>query len=236
MYIIRQLLKIGLEHKLCEDALFFIENEKYIFTSIFDGCSSGIESNFASNLFSKIFRTSINNIVDTNHINLESLNDEILRDVIFKLKQIKNLLNLSDYELLSTFIFLIFDKEKSELIITISGDGSYIINDELVTIDQNNQPNYLIYNINKIYNDIKKTFTISKYEGFVKNIAIMSDGIDSFKNSTNEFDNDLPVNKLLKENKLIKSEAMLSRILNILNKEGYYNFDDLSIVRIINEE
>ena len=71
----------------------------------------------------------------------------------------------------------------------------------------------------------------------------MSDGIESFKKlNEDNFNNWLTqdehnflVDKLLIDKKLLKSDAMLARKMNILENKGYNHFDDLSIIRIIDE-
>ena len=79
----------------------------------------------------------------------------------------------------------------------------------------------------------------------ITNFAIMSDGIVSFKklNDTNSINNWLTddeekflIDKLFVDSKLSKSDAMLPRKMNILEKKGYNHFDDLSIMRIISDE
>lgn len=56
---IRTVLKKGTDHLVnCEDDLFFSNYyDKYYVGAIFDGCSSGIKSHFASSLFGKILQT-----------------------------------------------------------------------------------------------------------------------------------------------------------------------------------
>ena len=59
MFKIREIVKIGSEHKQCEDSIFNMVKDDYIFMAVFDGCSGGVDSHFASNLFKKIMKKTI---------------------------------------------------------------------------------------------------------------------------------------------------------------------------------
>ena len=111
--------------------------------------------------------------------------------------------------------------------------GAYMINDEIYNIEQNNQPDYLSYHLLDDIDDIYKSFHIRKGFSQLKNFAVMSDGIYSFKKDNN-LDCIIPIKKLLRDDALINSEAMLPRICNILKNDGYNHYDDLTIVRLIN--
>ncbi len=138
----------GILHKtFCED--YFIDeiiSKKYRILCVFDGCSSGKDSHFASALLGKCVLASSK---QTN-FNQEPLS--ILQDIIFKtilnLKQTKENLNLQTDELLSTLILLLLDTEKQEATIIAIGDGFISVNKKVTLIEQNNQPNYLAYYIN----------------------------------------------------------------------------------------
>ena len=247
-YVIREVLRIGSEHKQCEDSnlsmTFRYENQNLYFLIAFDGCSGGVDSHFASNLLKKCFRWAFENSYllkqESGNItawNLEYLTQSIFKSVIQKLKETCVILNLRTDEILSTVVYTVvryspINITNNEYYTVISGDGAYMVNDKLTVIDQHNEPNYIAYHLDKSFDDIWNTFTVVYGTEDINNFAVMSDGIQSYKKD-NKYDNELPIQKLLKEDKIIQSEAMLPRICNILNNEKYYHYDDLSIVRLI---
>lgn len=240
--MIRTVIRRGSEHKQnCEDAFFHIENEGYVFAGVFDGCSTGHNSYFASELLAKIMSaTTSSNYHDENTENIANL---ILHETFEKLKTIRNELNLQTNELLSTIVFLI--NFGSKYTIVMVGDGAYMIDGHLTKIrSEGNAPDYLAYHLDEDFNKIWKSFHIisGETEG---DIAIMTDGYDSFRKTENGMNRDLSseeyenvLDTLLLEKKLIKSQAMLSRLLNILENEmpGLFHFDDLTIIRFIKDE
>jgi hypothetical protein len=232
--LIKTLLKKGSSHKLCEDSFFYrIYNEK-IFIATFDGCSSGKESHFASNLFKKIFNKSIISSINNDCINC--LTNENLLKVIFHefyiiLKDIQQTLGLSNDEILSTIVFSMIDLKSNETYFLVSGDGMYSFNKILQKIDQNNTPDYISYHLQEDFEKVWKTFTIKFFNDKIFDISVSSDGLDSY----NEIENiDIsPIDSYLFQENFIKSEVMLSRVYNILENKGFSHYDDLSIVRVI---
>ena len=230
MYVIREILKIGSDHKQCEDSTFKMVMDDYVFMAIFDGCSGGVDSHFASSLFKKILRKVIEESLVFKGTPNE-ISKIVLNKFFISLIAIKNILTLNLDEILSTIVFSITDLSTKESFIIVSGDGAYMINEELVEVDQNNQPDYIAYHLNKTFENVWSTFYTQNYSD-VDDISVVSDGIFTFKNE-GILSIEEPINSLLKEQKLIKSEAMLPRLCNILDRKGYYHYDDLSIVRLI---
>ncbi len=240
--LIHTLLKRGTIHKdFCEDFLLdFHLNKQYYLGAIFDGCSTGKDSHFASTLWSKIFIKSCEN-TDFNS-GIEELHKSILYKSIIKLNEIKKLLSLNTNELLSTIIFMLIDKIENKARIIVIGDGFLNINGKKYDVDQSNTPDYLSYHISKLlnYDDFDKWYT--KFENKfdipeIENLSIASDGILKFKRygSENEInDKDFSeISFLVDDNYLINNKAMLSRKFNILkNKKKSETFDDLAIIRI----
>lgn len=246
-YVIRDVLRIGSEHKQCEDSNFsitFNQEDDYIYFLIaFDGCSGGIDSHFASNLMKKCFRWAFENNYllkpesKIQNQNLEFLSKSLFKMAIQKLKEVCVILNLRSDEILSTVVYTVVRyvpifSPTCTYYTVVSGDGAYMVNDKLTVIDQHNEPNYIAYHLDKSFDDIWNTFTITSGYDEITNFAVMSDGIQSYKKDF-QYNNELPIQKLLKEDKLIQSEAMLPRICNILGNDKYYHYDDLSIVRLM---
>jgi len=115
MKIISQLgVRRGEDHEtFCEDFAVEFENEKYHYGAILDGCSSGVDSHFASSLFGKIFNQLFRDTVGEGKQLFETPIKEatfIMIEFYQKLKNIKESLNLSLSELHSTIIFSVYDK------------------------------------------------------------------------------------------------------------------------------
>jgi hypothetical protein len=230
MFVIREILRMGSDHKQCEDSIFKMVKDEYIFMATFDGCSGGVDSHFASNLFKKILRKSIEENLFLKG-SPEEISKVVLKKFFISLIAITNILTLNLDEILSTIIFSITNFNTKESFIVISGDGAYMFNGELLEIDQNNTPDYIAYHLNETIENVWNTFHTKNLKD-TKDLSLMSDGIFSFKKE-NISSTEEPIKSLLIEDKLIKSEAMLPRICNILDKNGYYHYDDLSIVRLI---
>ena len=229
--LIKTILKKGNSHKLCEDSFFYrIYNEK-IFIATFDGCSSGTESHFASNLFKKILNKSIVSAINNDDIYNVNLLKIIFHDFFNILKNIQNTLSLNVDELLSTIVFSMIDLKNNETYFLVSGDGIYSINKRITRIEQNNTPDYISYHLNQTFHDVWKTFHLSIFNEEIKDISVSSDGLDSYINNNNlEISH---INSFLFDENFIKSEVMLSRVYNILENKGFTHYDDLSIVRVI---
>ena len=245
MFLIRKVLKRGIDHNLsCEDSLCFVEHNGYYFPAVFDGCSTGINSYFASELMSKIFKKIINELP------YEIAYLDIAKHIIGKmqsyLRSFQLFFNIEQAELLSTMIFGVLDVTNDKGYIVFIGDGMATINNEIVIIDQNNTPDYLAY-----YLDLKISlddFWINhckvKMFSKIEDISIASDGILSYQRKyqneagiftidNSQVPSEIAIKSLCQNNDLIKSEVMLPRKHNILERDGYFHSDDVSIVRII---
>lgn len=232
--LIRTLLKKGTDHLVtCEDDLFVFKNEVMTVCAVFDGCSTGIKSHFASTLYSKILNKNIFHVLkwDANLVS-EDFIKILLFKFIYDLKKVKEDLYLKDIELLSTFVIAVIINNK--VTILVSGDGGFNIDDKEYKFDSvDNAPNYLSYHLEEdIEETCKNEIQQFVFEDF-KKLSIFSDGLYSFRKVAEEGVIEKITNTFLAEENLLSSEAMLSRKYNMLIKEGYSNYDDLSIIRII---
>ncbi len=247
---IRTLLRRGVAHKdFCEDFLMTQNlNNRFFIGAIFDGCSSGVESHFASALLAKIIRNvcRILSLNDVSEFTRDTLSREILFQTVGAMKIVKHDLHLSTQEMLATIILLIKNNITDNGIIVCLGDGYISVNGDEIEIDQDNRPDYLTYHIeniknrgefNKWYNTQDGVFLFDK----VENITISSDGILTFRSDLIGGTADKisgaqinPVDYLVNDTYLQNNKLMLSRKCNILkNKYGLENYDDISIIRLI---
>jgi len=241
-----QLIRRGAIHKdFCEDFLFThrIKN-RYSIYAVFDGCSTGIDSHFASALLAKTIKAELEFIDKEDLESSELLLDALVYQSTQSLKEIRNALMLSTDELLSTLIVFVLDENTNSGHILAFGDGHVSINGTDYQIDQDNQPEYIAY-----YLDMINTF--EDYEKYVADcarkfkveklteVSISTDGINTFQKSelveTTETVPD-PIAYLLHNDFLRNNTAMLSRKCNILkSKFGLVNQDDIALIRILNK-
>ncbi|MCK9415897.1 protein phosphatase 2C domain-containing protein [Candidatus Dojkabacteria bacterium] len=238
--IIRSVLKKGTDHPVnCEDDLFFSIAEPYYIGAIFDGCSTGKKSHFASNLYSKILNKVLNTktyqMFDDGDYSLEDIAKQTFVKFFNKLKKIKHILSLNDLEILSTFIVAIVKNNQAYII--VSGDGCIVADDKEIKLESiENAPDYLAYHLNeKVFDVYENNIKKFKFDNIQNGLSICSDGIYSFRNPDSSKAYSNVIEDLLYDKKLIDSEAMLARKYNILtnSKNGFSNYDDLSIVRFV---
>ncbi|KPH12811.1 hypothetical protein [Chryseobacterium sp. ERMR1:04] len=115
-------LQIGDYHiNHCEDFLITknIGNDK-ILCAVMDGCSTAMDSHFASTLIGKVLRKiaieiGYKELYESNN-NLTDIDAElksIVKDVFKELISLKNQLMLDEKELLSTLTILLYNKKKT---------------------------------------------------------------------------------------------------------------------------
>jgi len=240
---IHKLIQRGTNHDdYCEDFVFATQINNFIIAGVFDGCSSGKDSYFASALFGKIIKKNAEKIDFSNFKNTE----EILKNLILTAaKTVKNFAENNDFkidELLSTIILLVIDISRNVGNIICIGDGFLSINGMDTNIEQNNQPDYFAYHLFKFENidDFENWFEKFEnkfYFNEIKDITISTDGILSYiKNKIMEEKMELSeiTDFLTKDKRFFNNKSMLQRKANILkNIYGFENMDDLGIVRIM---
>lgn len=250
----------GENHPLCsEDFLYLHETDHFIYGAVFDGCSSGTDAHFSSTLFGKCLKKVLvfNTPPQIGDTPLRKHSYDILHQTFSNLLFVISTLKLSWEELLSTFLFCVYSKEKDEAVIIIMGDGVVAINDEIFIIDQNNAPDYPIYFLNQLQADdfsswIEKIATIYQASN-PKNIAISTDGILSFrafkgeqiKNPTQPQENSASDNQLISSDSEIprilmveslnggtSASPLFSKVESLLYQNNWAVIDDLSLIRL----
>lgn len=246
-YQIRTLVRKGDDHPVwCQDnfAVYDYTDSKFLITGIFDGCSTGKDSQFAAQLCGKIFKQTGAYINGQYNIPLIAGAKLFIWEFIKRLKRVKQDLWLLADELRSTCIFHFYDYAENKSFIACLGDGCVNINGELNNIDSDNKVNYPIdypdeYFENALPTAFATVWLDDQYKYFIvenpKDISICSDGISSFTNHKLEKpDYNVPVNFLLNDMKYFnRKDNMLANKHQILKQEGWVNKDDLSIVRIV---
>ena len=236
-------LNIGEFHTIhCEDFLIdeqIATNEKLI--AVLDGCTMGTESVFASILFGKILRDIskkkfyeefISNVSVDSKLKLK----EVLKELINKIKVIKNQLGLETNELLSTLIIGIINTKYSTAEFLTIGDGLICVDGKLTEYEQNDKPDYLGYHLKDDFNNWFENQNQKLSISYFKDLSICTDGIFTFKNLKNK-DNkkseDEIIQYLLIDNEYSEFDNFLDRKIRSL-KEKYNHIvtDDLAIIRV----
>lgn len=204
-------------HNSCEDSLFVKESDLYIWGGIFDGCSTGKNSHWASQTFSYIFSKHVNPIQNSNLM-------LVRKDLITMMET----LNINYMNLLSTCMLFFYDKFSKALDVRVFGDGCYYVDDVEYEIEQNNIPDYMAYHLDsqQSFKEFLDMYPAATYYN-VSNFRICSDGIksisiDQFHTSTKD-----PIATLFQRP---TSPNFLQRMWNILHRERFIISDDLSII------
>lgn len=209
-------------HNSCEDSLLVVENESSIDGIISDGCSTGINSHFASQAFCYAFQVAGRSGPFTE--------DYAVVAVKKRIRELVAHLGISSAHVLATCMLFHYNKLDKVLRIRVFGDGYYYVNGKEYEIDQNNTPDYLGYHLHDTYGEfgvyLNKCPEI--YYENVDNFIICSDGIKSIQRSQFAEITGGPTPIVLFSNP--QSTNYLARMWNLLKREHYTLSDDLSII------
>lgn len=206
----------------CEDNFLVVEQGSIIYGGIFDGCSTGIHSAWASQTISYIVNFAIEQEIDI-------LSDNFINYCLLsELEYMSERLNISHINFLSTCILFKYDKTNNIFSIRTFGDCYYYLNDIEYVVDQNNTPDYLGYQMfSKNREEFFKKYPILTYKE-VKKFIVTSDGIEKINISQFLYPKHKEPLSLLFHTP--SSNNFLQRMWNILKKEGYTVDDDLTII------
>lgn len=237
-------IRIGDYHQNnCEDHLYINEYGKnMILCAVMDGCTTALESHFASTLVGKILKKiciekGYKDFIDPD--NLEDIDENlksILKNLLIELKSIKNALMLDTKELLTTMLIMLINKKSEEGLILAIGDGFAIVNGNKHEFDQDNKPDYLGFHLSedfeKLYDSLEQKIKFNK----IIDISIATDGIFTFEKvkpakSNEDIDT---IDFLTIENTNQDQDEMLTlKLKKLEHKYGLVPTDDFSIIRII---
>ncbi|MBP2619659.1 protein phosphatase 2C domain-containing protein [Chryseobacterium jejuense] len=236
-------LQIGDYHtNHCEDHLLIKKiNSNKIVCAVMDGCSTAMESHFASTLVGKILRKII---LETGYRelyekNIQSGIDEQLKEIIKRLFDeiifLKKHLMLDEKELLTTLIILLYDATDNKGIILSIGDGVICINGKITEFDRDNKPDYFTYHLNANFEEWYASQAQKILFEKLEDISIATDGILTFskiKNTDSESINFIEYLMINSSNN--DSEEMLNKKMKTLeHRYGMKPTDDLAIIRLI---
>lgn len=227
-----------------EDCTFHAEcGQNQVLLALMDGCSSGIDSHFASQLIAKILKKIAHEETYLSFAqNMHKSNKDLLNDIskkLFKqLVEIQQLLQLSKYELLSTVMLVIANTEKQTAELLIAGDGLVCIDGKFIEFENDNVPNYPAYHLHSDFQFWFENQTIRKSIPSFKDISISTDGIFTFSAfdqlSYPHISEKQIMHALFKEYPTDENHNILHKTLvNIEKTFGLKPNDDLSIIRLI---
>ena len=204
-------------HNSCEDTVLAVETEHVIYGGVFDGCSSGKNSHWASQTLAYLFEYSF------------GLSDGIISLTLARMEDIARVTGTNVVNFESTAILFHYHKETKKLRVRAFGDGIYFVNGVEYEIDQNNTPDYMAHYMfvrGLQVLDYYKRNPIQEYEN-VDNFQICSDGLKAINTNQYEKTDREPMSLLLAPP---TSENYLKRMWNILHREKFTLSDDLSII------
>lgn len=237
MKVYHGICKGAMHPVFCEDFLISQSHENYFLGAVFDGCSGGKDSHFASalmgKLLSKAFQKSINSSFLENQPSPHDLTKYLLKSLFEDMQQSQQQLQLERREMLATLILLTYEARQKQLFIQVIGDGVVAIDGEIHEIDQQNTPDYMAYHLDKsfaeYYASLGQYFACQQPQ----DVSIATDGISTFRSIKTDLPEGFdPVDFLLKNTMFTNLPNMVQRKLVILQKRyGFQPGDDVSMIR-----
>lgn len=210
-----------------------------------DGCSTAMESQFASILTGKILRKictgkSYEEMYNKNCQNtLEEELKDILKHLFKEMAAVKNALLLDEKELLTTLILLLYDQKENQGMVLCIGDGLVCINGKITEFENGNKPDYFAYHLKEGFEAWYRKQTQKIIFNNLMDISIATDGIGTFSKvrKADAEENIHPVEYLCINNEYHDSQEMLFRKLKKLEHHyGIKPTDDLAVIRIVNPQ
>ncbi len=207
-----------------------------------DGCSTAMESQFASALTGKILRKialgkSYEEMYRKDRRDtLEEELQEIMKQLFNEIIAVKNTLFLDEKELLTTLLILLYDQKENKGIVFCIGDGLVCINGKIAEFENGNKPDYFAYHLKEDFENWYQNQTQIIIFDDLQDISIATDGISTFSKmrKADAEENIHPVEYICIDKEYYNSEEMLFRKLKKLEHHyGMKPTDDLAVIRII---
>lgn len=230
-------------HDFCEDSFHYTERDGWVICGVFDGCSDGINSHFASQLHAYSFRNILSKywsehlqLMDANRIIPVNLINGLGILLATNVLAMTQAMSVHELENLSTAVLALYNVRSKHLVVKFIGDGAVCVDGVMHRVDSGpaNTPSYLGYL------DVDETDQIEDEDIYpvkiftdVKSFSLCTDGIDYIRHPHKSVEE--CIHFLLQDTTLLPSAKMLPRKCNILTKEGAQFNDDITIIRYINE-
>lgn len=225
----------------CEDAYFHVQKDEWLICAVFDGCSGGLRSHFASQLHAYCMREVVNfnwrrwYEYMQGTVDASAVAASLFANVGNRLNSIGHTLGLYVAEMESTMVVALYNTKTRQLVLRFAGDGVVKINDDVLreTSGPSNAPNYLCHSF---YPALLPSSAINVPGYVIENVtsfSICTDGIDQIRHPHQSVEE--TVHYLLTNRDLYPSAKMLDRKINMLSKQGAVLHDDVTIIRYSNE-
>jgi len=217
----------------------------YKLIAVMDGCSSGTDSHFASNLIGKILRKlakqeSYREYAEQSTKQIRTLLEEITLNLFEELQHLNRQLDLKSDEILSTVIIGVIDVKNGMADLVVIGDGVIHCDGKTIEYENDNKPDYIGYHFTMDkhlwYQTRTEKLSLAKFT----DLSISTDGIHTFKNFDGKTYKTIETESIIKEffnsRQFEDNSNKLKRILIKMQEEyGLMPSDDLTIIRVIAE-
>lgn len=223
-----------------EDAFYMKQiSDRWFIAAVMDGCSSGVDSHFASALYAKIIRKVCKTLPQielmqvssgVGEFSVQTIGELILSQLYEESKSMQKIFMAEVIEMLSTVILAVYNMERKELWINSSGDGLFEVNGNITVIDQNNMPDFMAYHYKSSYQEWINNHTQTHEFNNVESFSISTDGVQKFfKPKSKEFE------VVDMKERVLGTNVMLSELLEQLKEKEYLvPFDDFTVVNVSN--
>ncbi|MEM9931546.1 MAG: protein phosphatase 2C domain-containing protein [Bacteroidota bacterium] len=227
-----------------EDAFVTAEiTDHHLLLAVMDGCSMGDDSHFAATLIAKVLRriakqTNLRTFAERTRPSTLALLKATLRTLFVDLTRLKADLDLGETELLSTLVLAIVDTDTHAAEVVIIGDGIVACNEEIVSFDQDNKPDYLGYHLTEDFDDYWNLLRQRVSATNILDLAIATDGLFTFRPFNHDAYRPVSEDELLHYLLVDREEgppatAYRRKALFIASTFGLKATDDWTVVRVV---
>jgi len=240
--VARNVTRKGSSHAhRCEDESFTFTYDNITVLMVFDGCSNGTKSYFASGLFYKLFKKISLHHADyfRSNNNVEDISKFLLRTFFSELKSAMSYLELNVKEVQSTIVLSVINTETKLSHSIMVGDGSVYLDGKIETEQpENNAPRYICYFLGMEFEEFWSQEVFEYDHKVERTISVMTDGIDSFKIKNQFISQEQKghiIDTLLRDERFfsVDGQIPLQKKCNILEIDGLLPSDDLAIARLV---
>jgi serine/threonine protein phosphatase PrpC len=229
-----------------EDAVICYEiSKERMLLAVMDGCSSGTDSHFASQLIAKSIRKIAKDIsyqafVTKKTVPLNTMLSQLAQSLFNTLAAFNRQLDLQYDELLSTVVIALYDHSNKTAEILVAGDGFIACNGKQHEYEQENKPDYMAYHLSKSFEEWYEGHTSKLTLTNVEDLSLSTDGVFTFRPyDTADYPmiTDVEITNLLLNDVAGKDNPLMlqKKCYTIKSQFGLVHTDDLSIVRLIVE-
>lgn len=244
MPIIQRYLERGTFHPVySEDFQVQTHTGGFKIFGVFDGCSAGKASHFASALLGKLLRkaslmATYPSALPAYGISSDQALDSVdyvrfvLAKILFQeLRRCRKDLMLDKEEMLATLVLAVMNPDMDQVALLVAGDGFFSLNGHLTKIDQEDRPNYPAYHLNRPFEQWYEEETFQLEASDVTQFAISTDGADTFCDARHNPPPGPSTAEYLLAHPFGAQDSLQSRVGELV-QQGYRPQDDVAMYRI----